>query len=1108
MSAPKKMTPVQQLTKKQSIDGTPISKALPTIVVTEQIKKRVPGAEDITAESLNAVLSTEETLNSFEALKEIDQTTSASTFGSLAAAPSAATTDAGSISPLQLSQLNLPVAPDAPANASAPTASAGLGMSSIFGGLSLLGLAAGGGGGKSSAGIKYVPPTTEINGELINGYIENATVFQDNDRDGILDVNEPSTTTDEKGKFNFIGTPDGGPLVALANANTIDKSNNASVTSTFKAPLGSTVISPLSTLVQAGVTEKQIKTAFGIDDSIDLLDYNPINAALLADDPTIALQYKAASVMVSNLMDVGNSLIGGATNKTTDTSSLVISGIVKLINDPANSSAPVDLTTINNVKSVFTESLRLASGTTDSAVLQTISEKVASANDAVETAAAANAGDARTALEMIAKIELVAQTTLAEGVKEAIKGDSTELDTFDLDYEVENNTDDVPEIPAIFDGLSFDEIVSPVVQAQENGIASVVVQDDGNKIIKFEKIAGNNGLYSHLTLATGETNDLATVDPIVFEAGNAKLGMWVHTAQAGTKVRLQIGDSAAGGYPNDTHWVEVEASTTKAGWDYLTFDFENPASRFVADGDAETRGYDAVIELKPGVTYDMMAVFFDLGVKKIATETYYLDELTPLSSKSATPPAEIDYAEISPIPDGYKLVAYDNFDSDSTQTAPDSSIWKLETGRGEDDSGWGNGESQYYEDGLDDAYLQDGHLHIIAKSTGGTITSARLKSDLGDTLDPYGYVEVRAKLPAETGAWPAIWLLGQGEWPKTGEIDIVEWSAKYFKDADGNFLDKRVEAALHFYGDGNVSGKKTYGDTGYKEGTTLADSVENFHTYQLWWTPEFIRIGVDGNINTAYLEYTKPANATPDNWPFTNPMDIILNLAIGGTLGGDLPEGDFQYEMVVDYVRVYQSGEPSGGNFTTLDFEGDASSYNLEGFAGASAAQFTDPTDSSNKVVKYTELPSANFYAGALLSTASDFTVDPIPLNAATGQTAMSARVWVPEAGKVVRMQVADSASTNKDINYVEAQATATNSGWNELIFDFANPVSRTVEARGYNAFATPLNASVVYDKLAIFIDWNNGFTYDNQPVGTPPTSSVTYYVDDVTFVTNSQFIV
>ena len=45
----------------------------------------------------------------------------------------------------------------------------------------------------------------------------------------------------------------------------------------------------------------------------------------------------------------------------------------------------------------------------------------------------------------------------------------------------------------------------------------------------------------------------------------------------------------------------------------------------------------------------------------------------------------------------------------------------------------------------------------------------------------YGYYEVRAKLPSESGAWPAIWLLGDmtadRPWPDTGEIDLVEWSS-------------------------------------------------------------------------------------------------------------------------------------------------------------------------------------------------------------------------------------------------------------------------------------------------------------------------------------------
>ena len=94
-----------------------------------------------------------------------------------------------------------------------------------------------------------------------------------------------------------------------------------------------------------------------------------------------------------------------------------------------------------------------------------------------------------------------------------------------------------------------------------------------------------------------------------------------------------------------------------------------------------------------------------------------------------------------------------------------------------------------YRDGI------NGALKIVANKTGNEITSARIKSDIED-LGAYGYYEIRAKLPAETGAWPAIWLLGQDRrssgWPDTGEIDLVEWSANSF-GADGT----RIISALH-----------------------------------------------------------------------------------------------------------------------------------------------------------------------------------------------------------------------------------------------------------------------------------------------------------------------
>ena len=86
----------------------------------------------------------------------------------------------------------------------------------------------------------------------------------------------------------------------------------------------------------------------------------------------------------------------------------------------------------------------------------------------------------------------------------------------------------------------------------------------------------------------------------------------------------------------------------------------------------------------------------------------------------------------------------------------------------------------------------------------------------------------------------------------------------------------------------------------------LSSSVEDWHTYQVWWSPDEIRVGVDGNAENAHLVYTKRPGATNDDWPFDGPMDLIMNIAIGGNMGGAVPAGDFEYEMLVDYVRVYQ----------------------------------------------------------------------------------------------------------------------------------------------------------------------------------------------------------
>ena len=270
---------------------------------------------------------------------------------------------------------------------------------------------------------------------------------------------------------------------------------------------------------------------------------------------------------------------------------------------------------------------------------------------------------------------------------------------------------------------------------------------------------------------------------------------------------------------------------------------------------------------------------------------------------------------------GYSLVFEDNFDG--IDQSPDADNWTFDLGN----DGWGNGEAQDYQDGLDDAKIVDvdptaavnGALRITAKNADGTITSARVKSDID--VGPYGYYEVRAKLPSEDGAWPAIWLLGDGgraTWPNEGEIDLVEWSSAYASS------DQDIISALH-YPDTYFNGNSNTG------GTTLTSAVDEWHTYQVWWTQDSIKIGVDGTEADAHLVYSKPANATNDTWPFDGPMDMILNIAIGGTLGGTVPTSSFEYAMEVDYVRIYQlpSGPDAAASFT-LNTTNDLAVYTAD----------------------------------------------------------------------------------------------------------------------------------------------------------------------------------
>jgi hypothetical protein len=173
-------------------------------------------------------------------------------------------------------------------------------------------------------------------------------------------------------------------------------------------------------------------------------------------------------------------------------------------------------------------------------------------------------------------------------------------------------------------------------------------------------------------------------------------------------------------------------------------------------------------------------------------------------------------------------------------------------------------------------------------NTVANYTSARIKTE-GLYDFTYGRVDVLAKLPASGGVWPAIWMLGSSissvGWPACGEIDIMEYVGN-----NPGF----VSSALHT--------TSSSGATVNYNVVSITNETTEFHLYSVVWTEESITFLVDDVEHYTYNPTTKNAQT----WPFNASQFIILNVAMGGTLGGTIDPDFTQDTMEVDYVRVYQ----------------------------------------------------------------------------------------------------------------------------------------------------------------------------------------------------------
>lgn len=234
----------------------------------------------------------------------------------------------------------------------------------------------------------------------------------------------------------------------------------------------------------------------------------------------------------------------------------------------------------------------------------------------------------------------------------------------------------------------------------------------------------------------------------------------------------------------------------------------------------------------------------------------------------------------------WNLIFEDEFDSDSRE--PDSEYWTLcEKG----DDSW----NRYLSGSYDQAYQQDGYLHLIAEQVDGEYLTGGIETK-GKFDFTYGKVECRAKFERHPqGNHTGIWMMPEppaDKWPKSGEIDIMEHLNN----------DNIIYQTVHswYLDDMDKDDPKGQG--------TAEINEEDWNVYGIIWDEGSITFTVNGE---SYLTYPNLGLSGEDGayqWPFNHDFYIILSQSLGGkdTWAGEIDNSELPAEFLIDWVKVYQ----------------------------------------------------------------------------------------------------------------------------------------------------------------------------------------------------------
>lgn len=426
-----------------------------------------------------------------------------------------------------------------------------------------------------------------------------------------------------------------------------------------------------------------------------------------------------------------------------------------------------------------------------------------------------------------------------------------------------------------------------------------------------------------LTISVGGTDTIAVKQKgATFKSSNKKIATVskkgkVKGKKAGTcKITIKVGNSTK----KATVTVKPKKVTIKSA--ALT---STTSAKVTWKKVAGVTGYYVYYSTKKKSGFKKVTV---KGAKKTSTtiknlalgQTYYfkVKAYTKVKKKVFTSSA---YSSVLSVKT-WKMVWNDEFNG----TKLDTTKWNNTgaTGAG----GYGNQELQNYQ--MDYSEVKNGNFIIKPQFQWNTTTKTAVKDSYystkiwtkGQYSLKYGKVEFRAKLPKGEGTWAAAWMLGNNNsWPLCGEIDVLETTFNKSKTI--------IPQSIH---NNKFNGMSTSSGNKYKH-TTVSDATSAYHTYGIIWTADTITFTIDGKETWTYDPNNFKASGTGGTsdvniWPFNQSFYLILNCAIGGTLGVDFNGGagnvsavnptgwtkiatngnieTYQDYYYIDYVRVYQ----------------------------------------------------------------------------------------------------------------------------------------------------------------------------------------------------------